>query len=47
MFDKEKNGFIESRDLSTIMKSLGREPDDAVNLLSKLGLEETSKIDFE
>jgi len=47
MFDKEKNGFIESKDLATIMKSLGREPEDAVHLLQKLGLDNHTNIDFE
>jgi len=36
MFDKEKNGFIEIIDLQTIMRSLGRVPDEAMELLQSL-----------
>jgi len=33
MFDKEKTGFIEVSDLQTIMRSLGRDPNEAIDLL--------------
>ena len=29
MFDKEKTGFVDIQDLQTIMKSLGRDPEEA------------------
>ena len=36
MFDKEKQGFIEIVDLQTIMRSLGRDPNEAIELLQSL-----------
>ncbi len=36
MFDKEKTGFIDVSDLQTIMKSLGRDPTEAMDLLDSL-----------
>ena len=33
MFDKEKTGFIGIPDLQTIMRSLGRDPNEAMELL--------------
>ena len=36
MFDKEKQGFIEIVDLQTIMRSLGRDPNEAMELLQSL-----------
>lgn len=36
MFDKEKQGFIEIIDLQTIMRSLGRDPNEAMELLQSL-----------
>lgn len=33
MFDKDKSGFIEVTDLQTIMRSLGRDPHEAIELL--------------
>ena len=52
MFDKEKNGFIEIIDLQTIMRSLGRVPDEAMELLQSLeisaGKEDSNgQINFE
>ncbi len=38
MFDKEKTGFIEVSDLQTIMRSLGRDPNEAIDLLQSLNL---------
>ena len=34
MFDKERVGFIEHQDLQTIMRSLGRDPSEADDLVS-------------
>jgi hypothetical protein len=39
MFDKEKQGFIEIVDLQTIMRSLGRDPNEAVELLQSLDIQ--------
>ena len=36
MFDKEKTGFIEISDLQTIMRSLGRDPTEAIDLIQSL-----------
>jgi Ca2+-binding EF-hand superfamily protein len=33
MFDKEKTGIIEISDLQTIMRSLGRDPTEAIDLI--------------
>ena len=38
MFDKEKAGFIEIADLQTIMRSLGRDPNEALDLLQSLDI---------
>ncbi len=52
MFDKEKLGFIEILDLQTIMRSLGRDPNEAMELLQSLeiiaaGDESNGQIVFE
>ena len=52
MFDKEKQGFIEILDLQTIMRSLGRDPNEAMELLQTLeitaaGDESNGQIVFE
>ena len=39
MFDKEKQGFIEIIDLQTIMRSLGRDPNEAIELLQSLQID--------
>jgi len=36
MFDKERQGFIEVSDLQTIMRSLGRDPNEAADLMHSL-----------
>lgn len=36
MFDKERQGFIGIPDLQTIMRSLGRDPNEAVDLMQSL-----------
>lgn len=46
MFDKTKSGFIEVSDLQTIMRSLGRDPHEAVELLQGLDLSIDNKISF-
>jgi len=38
MFDKDKSGFIEIGDLQTIMRSLGRDPNEAVEIIQELEL---------
>jgi len=47
MFDKTKSGFIEVNDLQTIMRSLGRDPHEAIELLQGLDLNTDVKISFE
>jgi Ca2+-binding EF-hand superfamily protein len=47
MFDKDKSGFIEVLDLQTIMKSLGREPEEAIEMLQGLDLNQDGRIAFE
>ena len=36
MFDKDKTGFVDIQDLQTIMKSLGRDPNEAEELVEGL-----------
>ena len=36
MFDKDKTGVVNVVDLQTIMKSLGRDPQEAIDLLEEL-----------
>ena len=47
MFDKEKSGFVDIQDLQTIMKSLGREPDEAQELVEGLQLDSDNRLSFE
>lgn len=52
MFDKEKTGFIGIPDLQTIMRSLGRDPNEAMELLQNLELnaiaeDSDGRINFE
>lgn len=52
MFDKEKQGFIEIIDLQTIMRSLGRDPNEALELLQSLNInaaneDSNGQINFE
>jgi hypothetical protein len=47
MFDKEKTGFIDVSDLQTIMKSLGRDPTEAMDLLESLDMSQEGRISFE
>ena len=36
MFDKDQTGFVDIQDLQTIMKSLGRDPNEAQELVEGL-----------
>jgi Ca2+-binding EF-hand superfamily protein len=52
MFDKEKAGFIEVSDLQTIMRSLGRDPSEVIDLMQSLDIntnsdDGTCRINFE
>ena len=47
MFDKEKSGFVNIEDLQTIMKSLGRDPDEAQELVEGLQLDTDNRLSFE
>jgi hypothetical protein len=47
MFDKDKSGFIEVSDLQTIMRSLGRDPHEAIELLQGLELNADGRLTFE
>lgn len=52
MFDKEKTGVIGIPDLQTIMRSLGRDPSEAIELMASLELhaateEGNGEINFE
>jgi hypothetical protein len=39
MFDKERLGFIGVSDLQTIMRSLGRDPSEALDLMTSLNVQ--------
>ena len=47
MFDKEKTGYVDFVDLQTILRSLGRDPNEALELLEGLGINSEAKISFE
>lgn len=47
MFDKDKTGFVEIDNLVTIMKSLGRQPDEALDLVQGLQLDSDGRLSFE
>ena len=47
MFDKDKSGYINVSDLQTIMRSLGRDPHEAIELLSSLDLSAEGRLNFE
>lgn len=47
MFDKERNGFVEVLDLQTILRSLGRDPNEATELLEGLGISQEGRLSFE
>jgi Ca2+-binding EF-hand superfamily protein len=47
MFDKEKTGYVEVVDLQTILRSLGRDPNEATELLEGLGISQEGKLSFE
>jgi len=47
MFDKDKSGFINVSDLQTIMRSLGRDPHEAIELLNALELSQEGRLYFE
>ena len=38
MFDPDKTGFVGVKDLETILKSLGRDPDEATDLVADMSL---------
>lgn len=46
MFDKEHRGHIFEKDLQTILKSLGRDPEEAQGLLRAMDYGADSEIDF-
>jgi len=47
MFDKDRTGYVNIDDLQTIMKSLGREPDEALELVQDLQLDSDTRLSFE
>ena len=47
LFDKEKNGTIDVKDLHTIMGSLQRDPAEVEDLIDQIGEGENARIDFE
>lgn len=47
MFDKDKAGYINVSDLQTIMRSLGRDPHEAIELLCSLDLSAEGRLNFE
>ena len=47
MFDKEFTGFVNVGDLQTIMKSLGRDPSEALDLLEEMDFDPNGLMSFE
>lgn len=47
MFDKNKTGVVNVNDLQTIMKSLGRDPQEAIDLLEELEFDPNGQMTFE
>jgi hypothetical protein len=47
MFDKDKTGVVNVQDLQTIMKSLGRDPQEAIDLLEELDFDPAGQMSFE
>lgn len=39
MFDKDKRGYVRVEDLQTIMKSLGRDPNEAIEIIQSQDFE--------
>ena len=39
MFDKEKRGYVRVEDLQTIMKTLGRDPNEAIDIIQSQDFE--------
>lgn len=46
LFDREKQGTIEAKDLHTIMGSLQRDPAEVNDLIANMGAGEDSRITF-
>ena len=47
LFDREKQGTIEAKDLHTIMGSLQRDPAEVNDLIANMGQGEDAKITFQ
>lgn len=47
MFDKEETGFVELKDLQTILKSLGRDPEEASELVQGSEFSSDGRLSFE
>ena len=47
MFDKDKTNYVSVNDLQTIMKSLGRDPQEAIDLVEELNFDPNGQMSFE
>ena len=47
MFDKNKTGVVNVTDLQTILKSLGRDPNEAIDILEELEFDPNGQMVFE
>lgn len=47
MFDKQKTGFVGIPDLQTIIQSLDRDPQEALDLAEELNFDPNGKMSFE
>jgi Ca2+-binding EF-hand superfamily protein len=47
MFDKNKTGVVNVTDLQTILKSLGRDPHEAIDILEELSFDPNGQMVFE
>jgi len=47
MFDKDRTGVVHVNDLQTVMRSLGRDPQEALDLLQELDFDPDGQMSFE
>jgi Ca2+-binding EF-hand superfamily protein len=47
MFGKDRSGYVNTKDLHTIIQRLGKNPDEAKELLLNMQLENQDKLSFD
>ena len=46
LFDRDKNGFIESNDMAAISLKLGKDPEEIFNMIKDFDINKDSKVSF-